>query len=144
MIDWIERLPDWMIGTVTASAAWVGFNYVVLADRAMERDHAQIVAPRCMQAVTRSDPVSRLPPIPKTGTDLDIIIEMTIPKPLSEKEKIEACDCALRVSRSKLRFDYAIHLASFRMIEVDAASSFAESAIASAVEGSCRAVRTLT
>lgn len=47
MYQLLKDVPDWMMGTMLAGAAWYGVSYTVLAPRAMERDKVQEIVPEC-------------------------------------------------------------------------------------------------
>ncbi|MEL7202115.1 MAG: hypothetical protein AAGK25_11020 [Pseudomonadota bacterium] len=47
MYQLMKDVPDWIMGTAIAGAAWFGVSYGVLAPRAMERDKVQEIIPEC-------------------------------------------------------------------------------------------------
>jgi hypothetical protein len=127
MIDWIERLPDWMVGAVAASSLWFGFNYVVLAERAMEKEHAAQVVPNCIATlegheqkqkslVSSLDGLGGALGVPELDRLQRRLIERAMPRFLSVHEKHERCVCAAREAGKSIHFDYAVHTASFRII----------------------------
>lgn len=53
MIELLGKLPDQLIGVTLAAGLWFGFHYLVLADRAMERQAAAELVPACEADVAR-------------------------------------------------------------------------------------------
>jgi len=144
MIDWIDRLPDSMTGAAAATAIWFGANYVFLAERAMAKDPA-LAAPSCIAALDRHQRGLQLGPS-GIGTafgmpGLDLIeremLKLVKPRILSEGEKRDLCTCAANAARRGLRFEYAIHTASFRIIEPGAVASLGASTITALISGIC-------
>jgi len=135
-----------MTGALAAGALWFGFNYLVLAPRAIEQAHATVVMPQCMQAVDRHQQRQRAA-VPKLGDLLaglpsmnelqSKIMELATPRFLSQPEKVDRCACAARRAGQALRFDYAIHTASFRLIAPGAVASIADDAIDTVLAGTC-------
>lgn len=146
MIDWIDKLPDSMTGAVAAAAVWFGFNYAVLADRAIAKDLA--TAPSCIEAVDRHERGLQLG-ASGLGSILGVpgydqvereILKLVTPRPLSPAEKSEMCTCAARAAARGLRFEYAIHTASLRIIEPQSVAGIGTGTIATLMSGVCGAL----
>ncbi|BBK42782.1 hypothetical protein STVA_28020 [Allostella vacuolata] len=122
MIELLGKLPDQLIGATLAAGLWFGFHYLVLADRAMERQAAAELVPACEADVARmqnrSDavlaPLEGLRQLPFGGQTLAMVQQQFR---LSGIERRAICECSARRSRQAVRFDYAIHTASLRLIE---------------------------
>lgn len=148
MIDWLGRVPDSMVGVLAAGAAWFTFNYAVLAPRAMERQHAEASIPSCMEALERRQQrlrnfslgLSDLLGLPELRALEGRMTDLMTPRPLSLAELQERCACAVRRAGSSVRFDYAIHTASFRIIEPQAIAGISDATIGAAVSGVCGAI----
>lgn len=146
MIEWIERMPDSMTGVCAAAVVWFGFNYAVLADRAMEKDGATTAVPRCVEAVGRLDAAStpqpsgvgRLIGAPELDRLEALLTERMMPR-LSHREREERCACAAKGALRGLRFDYAIHTASFRLVAPQAVASLGSNVVDGAMTGLCSA-----
>lgn len=145
MIEWIEKLPDSVIGVLAAGVVWFGFNYAVLAERAIAKEHATSVVPKCADVVEAR---TRFTPPPAFGLGqalglpaLDQIERQAIdrlkPRMLTRSERQDRCTCAARRAGQKLRFDYAVHTASFRIVSPQAVSDFADNTAAIALSGTC-------
>jgi hypothetical protein len=151
MIEWIAKLPEPMIGGLVAGGLWFFFHYAVLAERAMEKDHASAVVPQCMTALDRQERARRISPsglgtalgVPALDTLEATIIERAIPEFLTKVEKEERCACATKRAGQKLRFDYAVHTASFRIIEPQSLAGLGEDAVGIALSGTCGLLPTL-
>lgn len=147
MIDWIDKLPDSMTGAVAATALWFGFNYAVLAERAMAKEHA-VAAPSCLDALDRHQRSQELGPTGLGGAvgipALDIIeremLKIVKPRILSEEEKRDLCACAAKTATRTLRFDYAVHTASFRIIEPATIAGLGTGTITTVMSGICGAL----
>jgi len=145
MIELIEKLPDSLTGTAVAALAWFGFNYMTLAERAIEKAHASAIIPHCVEVLEARTKFS--PPAPLgIGKELGIpqmdrierlVIESVKPRVLTLIEREDRCACAARRAAQKLRFDYAVHTASFRLIAPEAVSAFADDTAAIALSGTC-------
>lgn len=150
MIDWIDRLPDSMTGALAAGALWFGFNYAVLADRAMAKDHAA-TAPTCMAALNRHERGLLLPPsgigailgMPGLDQIEREVLKLAKPRLLSDDEKRDLCACAANSASRGLRFEYAIHTASFRIIEPGALAGLGTGTIGILMSGVCGALPSL-
>lgn len=145
MIDWIDRLPDSMTGALLAGAIWFGFNYAVLAPRAAERDGATAAIPRCMEATVDQERSASLKPtglgkllgIPLADQIEAEIIARAMPRPMSSAEKQQRCVCAARAAARNIRFDYALHTASFRLVEPYSVSGMGAATIGNLSSGVC-------
>ncbi|NKE48644.1 hypothetical protein HB662_28010 [Roseomonas frigidaquae] len=146
MIDWIDRIPDSMVGVLAASAAWFTFNYAVLAPRAMERQHVEASIPSCMDALERRQQRMRIPSLglseilglpPELRALEGRMTDLMTPRPLSFAERQERCACAARRAAAAVRFDYAIHTASFRIIEPQAIAGLSDATFGATVSGIC-------
>lgn len=130
MIDWMTKLPDSAIGTLLAGAAWFGFNYGVLADRAMQHELVEPAQALCQQAHSSEAPnvsprsgIGSLLGIPELDELESRLTEIAAPPPLSGVQRVLRCSCAIG-EVSELRFDYAIHTASFRIIPAVGVTEF--------------------
>lgn len=145
MIEWIEKLPDSLTGTLVAGAVWFGFCYSTLAERAIEKDHAQAIVPTCAQVLEARTKFSMPTPtgigrelgIPQMDRIERMVLESVKPRVLTLIEREDRCACAARRAAQKLRFDYAVHTASFRLIAPEAVSAFADETAAIALSGTC-------
>lgn len=150
MIDWIDKLPDSMTGMIVAAGLWFGFNYAVLAERAMARDHA-VAAPSCIAALQRHERGLQLAPA-GLGTVLGMpgldqiereVLKLAKPRLLSDAEKQDLCVCAAKAAGRGLRFEYAVHTASFRIIEPGALAGLGTGTIGIVMSGACGALPSL-
>lgn len=147
MIDWIGKLPDSMTGAVVAAGPWFGFNYAVLAERAMARDHA-VAAPSCITALQRHEHGLQLAPtglgavlgMPGLDQIEREVLKLTKPRQLSDSEKRELCAYAANAASRGLRFEYAVHTASLRIIEPGAIAGLGAGTIGIAMSGVCGAL----
>jgi hypothetical protein len=142
MIDLLTKLPDSALGVLMAGTAWFGFNYAVLAERAMQ---SELVAPA--RAACLAELESDVPaPIPRSRIgelfgmpELDALearlVEQAMPPMLTEAQKLARCSCVVAGS-SPLRFEYAVHTASFRIIPASEAASFRQQ-VAARLSGPC-------
>lgn len=148
MIDWFTKLPEWAIAPLVAGGLWFGFNYAVLAERAMAKDETAESGPSCIAAI--NDYQSRLG-IPRLGLadkfgmpELDILEEMARdiykPRLLSSAEKIARCECAEARTRSAARFDYAVHTSSFRVVSPETVGGLRQKAVDLVMSGACGAL----
>ena len=146
MIDWLTKLPDGMLGVLLAGSSWFSFNYAVLAERAMERDLARPAMSACLNHLDGQEE-SRM--VPRSGIgellgmpELDEIeahlVEGMLPAVLTDAQKAARCACAV-ASAPKLRLDYAVHTATFRIVPVDGVSAFREYAIEASSSPVCTA-----
>lgn len=144
MIDWIDKLPDSMTGALVAASLWFGFNYAVLAERAIAKDHAA-AAPSCIAAFDRHERGLQLMPS-GLGTVLGMpgldqiereVLKLARPRLLSGAEKSDLCACAAKAAGRSLRFEYAIHTASFRIVEPAALAGLGAGTIDAAMSGIC-------
>ena len=148
MIEWIEKLPDHMHGALISGALWFGFNYAVLADRAIEKDRAAAVVPACVSAVENQQrsslaPLSQLGTLmgdPTYGKLMQGLIAGAMPRPLSRAEQVSRCECAAARAEQTLRFDYAVHTATFRIVRAQTVASFSDDALALVMNGACGAL----
>lgn len=151
MIEWIERLPDSVIGFLASGTLWFGLHYAVLAERAMEKDGATVALPRCVEALAVPDDVrayapsgiGRLLGVPDLDRIEALVAERARPRPLTLRERQGRCACAARQAGRRLRFDYAVHTASFRLVEPQAVEALGDSVIDTALGGTCGAVQSL-
>lgn len=150
MIDWIDKLPDSMTGIVFAAGVWFAGNYAVLAERAMAKDRA-MAAPSCIAALHRHERGLQLAPS-GLGTVLGMpgldqiereVLKLAKPRLLSDEEKRDMCACAAKAAGHGLRFEYAIHTASFRIIEPDAVAGLGAGTIGVVMSGVCGALPSL-
>lgn len=145
MIEWIEKMPDTLTGTLLAGAAWFGFNYATLAERAIDKAHAQAIVPNCaavLEAKTKSSTprptgIGEKIGVPPMDLFERLVLESVKPRVLTLIEREDRCTCAARRAGQKLRFDYAVHTASFRLIEPQSVSAFADDTAAIALSGTC-------
>lgn len=145
MIEWIERMPDSLAGTLLAGAAWFGFNYITLAERAIEKAHAHAIVPNCAAVLEAQTKFSTPRPtgigekigIPEMDRFERLVLESVKPRVLTLIEREDRCTCAARRAGQKLRFDYAVHTASFRLIEPQSVLAFAGDAAEIALSGTC-------
>lgn len=146
MMDWLDRIPDSMTGALVSGMLWFGFNYVVLAPRALEQASAATVMPQCLGAIDQQHQHLRAA-IPKMGNllpgfrELDQwqarVIELAVPRPLTLAEKSDRCACAMQRAQHALQFEYAVHTASFRLIKPEAVANISGDAIATVLAGTC-------
>lgn len=131
MLDGLKHIPDFLIGPALAGACWFGFNYAVLAERAMGDAVRKDVIPACVAALDRPDqprdPLIDLLPqlLPEwPGVDLKGLAEglqaLQPSNRLSEARRLAICTCGAAQSAKAIKFDYAVHTASFRLIEPQA------------------------
>jgi len=145
MIEWIEKLPDSLTGTLVAGAVWFGFNYAVLAERAIEKAHASAIVPSCAAVLEAKTKFSTPAPsgigkelgIPQMDRIERLVMESVKPRVLTLIEREDRCACAARRAGQRLRFDYAVHTASFRLVAPEAVSAFADETAAIALSGTC-------
>jgi len=145
MIEWIEKLPDSLTGALVAGALWFGFNYAVLAERAIEKAHAQAIVPNCAAvleaktkfSVPRPTGIGEMLRVPEMDRIERLVIESVKPRVLTLIEREDRCACAARRAAQKLRFDYAVHTASFRLLAPESVAAFADDTAAIALSGTC-------
>ncbi len=75
--------------------------------------------------------------IPEMDRIERLVLESVKPRVLTLVEREDRCACAARRAAQKLRFDYAVHTASFRLIAPEAVSAFADETAAIALSGTC-------
>jgi hypothetical protein len=147
MIDWIDKLPDSLTGAVVAAGLWFGANYAILAERAMAKDHA-VAALSCVAALQRHERGLQLAPT-GLGTVLGMpgldqiereVLKLAKPRLLSDGERRDLCACALKAAARGLRFEYAVHTASFRIIEPSALAGLGTGTIGVVMSGACGAI----
>jgi hypothetical protein len=145
MIDWVQKLPDSLIAVSVSILAWVVFNYAVLAERAMDRYATAAVSPACLAAIDEHE-ASLVSPRSRAGAilgmpDLDILIDqvegLRAPRLLSKVEKLGRCQCAIAAQGASLRFDYALHTASFRTYAPETISNFRHGVVDFVFSGAC-------
>lgn len=145
MIEWIEKLPEPLLPLVGAAALWVAFNYAVLAERAIAKDQASVAVPHCLETIERHEASNRLRPsgigralgLPQLDQLERALIEQYRPESLTRAEREARCACAMRQAAMKLRWDYAIHTASFRVLSAQSAASLSDEASAILRSGVC-------
>lgn len=129
MISWLERIPDFLIGPAIAGSIWFGFNYTVLAERAMEGRLEKEIVPQCMRDLQGAElsagalnlPTKLIPNV--QGFDFRGLVETFQSRfRLSNYQRRAICLCSARQTSKSVRFDYAIHTASFRLIEPSSVS----------------------
>lgn len=145
MIEWIEKLPPPLLGLAGIGALWLGFNYAVLADRAIARDQASVAMPRCLEVLDRHALANHLRPsgfgsifgLPHFDRIEREIIDRYRPTPLSAAEKQSLCACAATRAAAKLRWDYAVHTASFRLLAPESIAAATDEASTIVLTGVC-------
>jgi len=124
MIDFLNRIPDFLIGPAIAASLWFGFNYTVLADRAMEGRLDKEIVPQCVRDLERAEsgagalnlPTGLIPNI--EGFDFRGLLETFQSRfRLNAYQRRAICLCGGQQTAKSVRLDYAIHTASFRLIE---------------------------
>jgi hypothetical protein len=148
MIDWLDKLPDSMTGAALGSALWFGFNYAVLAPRAIEKDARGSVMESCMATIARHEAETRqkidsaIGAIRLPGLDqiLKPMLDSVGDLGLTPSERSSRCACALASTRAKLRFDYAVHTASLRLISPESVARFEGDVVERLVSGACGAL----
>lgn len=143
MIDWLSKLPDGALGIALAASAWFGFNYAVLGERAMERDVAGPALTACVehivgaqQQVVPHSGIGDLLGMPELDDLEAALVDRIAPPALSRAGVAAQCACAI-ASAPRLRFDYALHTATFRLVPVDSAALFREEALKAATSPIC-------
>ena len=124
MTDLIKKIPDFLIGPALAGAVWFGFNYAVLAPRAMGVSVEKEIMPGCISALSRAENANVLQRIPSEtipdlpGFDLKGLFRgLQGSLSLSDAKRRAICACASSRTTQAMKFDYAVHTASFRLIE---------------------------
>jgi hypothetical protein len=124
VIDWIERLPDSISGIGLAALAWFGFNYAVLGERAMQRSDASAATATCVNTLSGPEENYARPRMPAIGAEMGLpeldgflnkFVDAATPAFLTAAQKTAMCQCAVSQTTGALRFDYALHTASFRI-----------------------------
>ena len=133
-----------------ALSLWFGFNYVVLAERAMDQVVQTQMIPQCMKELESSQNSVRLPSIaglpkmPRGYPDIlnpaKILERLTGSLRISSARRKAICICGAKRTARRLRFDYAIHTASFRLIKPGSVSSMRDSAISLVKSQACGAL----
>ena len=145
ILDLVEKTPDALIGIVLAGGLWLGFNYAVLAERAMDRVAAAEIVPRCVAELDAAErqissllaPLDELSSMPMVGPLMqDMTRHLTLPAGASAA----ICACGAARAATGARFDYALHTASFRLIEPDAVSSLRADALTYVRSQACGAL----
>lgn len=148
MIDWLTKLPEWAIAPLLVGSVWFGFNYAVLAERAMAKDDLSDSGPSCLVALNEYQ--SRLE-IPRLGLgekfgmpELDVFENMAReayrPHYLSQAEKLARCECAVATSRAAVRFDYAVATSTFRIISPQSIGGLRHKTVDLVMSGACGAL----
>lgn len=146
MIELIGKLPSGMIGVLLAGTAWFGFNYVVLAERAMMQEHAQPAAAACEASIAQ-EVQSRIVPRMQLGSllgipELDVLgeqlVESSLPPAISSATIAARCACAASTSSASLRFDFAVHTSTFRILPVTSIAQARQDVIELATLGTCK------
>lgn len=152
ILDLIEKLPDWATGTLVAGGIWFGFNYVVLAERAMAKEAQTGTVSSCVMALDQyqSDLARKVPDIGLSdlfdhpALDLDIVKNferkaraLMRPRVMDDAEKSAKCLCASELVARSARLDYAIHTATFRVIKPEAVAAFRDATVGKVMEGVC-------
>ena len=120
MTNFFENIPDFLVGPLVAAGIWFGFNYAVLAERAMERIVVNEMIPNCINELMHSERsvfIPKMPNMPHGFPDflnpnkmLDRYAKALRIGPARRKA---ICICGAKRTASSLKFDYAIHTASF-------------------------------
>lgn len=148
MIEWFDKLPDSLTGVALGCAVWFGFNYAVLAPRAIERDAASIVMESCVATLDRQDEQMRRQVdravdaigIPELGGLLGPMAKRLNEAQSSPEDRARRCTCAVSSAKAQLRFDYAIHTATLRLVAPQSVSGFERDALALLFGGACGAL----
>ena len=134
IIDLLEKTPDTLLGGLAATALWFGFNYTVLAERAMNDVVRNSVIPSCIAQLQQSEnasPINSIPDLSLPNTPENRLFNMLIGgmtnkikagARLSGAQRSARCFCAAEQTTRSLKFDYAVHTASFRLIEAESLS----------------------
>ena len=131
-IDILEKTPDALVGTAVAGLVWFGFNHAVLAERAMDEVISKEVVPACMAELQRAEnahPINNVPQFRIPGYEDDplaiivsgLIKTATSGYRLTHAERHARCLCGVQNFKSQ-KFDYAVHTASFRLIDAESVS----------------------
>lgn len=130
MIDFLNRIPDFMIGPAVAASLWFGFNYTVLAERAMEGRLEREIVPQCVRDLASTEqrktgalnlPTELIPNV--RGFNVRGLVEAFQSRlRLSSHQRRAICLCSARQTTKSAHFDYAVHTASFRLIEPESVS----------------------
>ena len=145
MIDLLQKLPDSLVGVAAAATAWFGFNYTVLAGRAMERYAQSSVMPSCLATLDDYQAGLMVPPSNVGGAlgipELDILVNRLSadlkPRLLTNTERLARCECAVASNAGALRWDYALSTSSFRIYSPESISKFRRAASDTVLSGVC-------
>jgi hypothetical protein len=152
MTDLFEKIPDFLIGPFLAALVWFGFNYAVLAQRAMDRAVKSDLIPQCVHELKRSQNavfIPKLPewPQPRYGRRLPDIfnpnkmVEAYATRlRISPATRFAICTCGAERTARSIKFDYAVHTASFRLIQPESVGSMRASAISLVKSQACGAL----
>lgn len=143
MIDWIFKLPDFLIGFALVAIGWYGFNYAVLAERAMAKDIEKIIIPTCVAALTSEERRQFIPDVnlsellgmPELEQFERAARALGAPILVSPAEKFARCECTAWLMA--VRTDYAIHTASFRIIAPDTSARLTREVVRTVVARDC-------
>ncbi len=144
MTNFFENIPDFLVGPLVAAGIWFGFNYAVLAERAMERIVVNEMIPNCINELMHSERsvfIPKMPNMPQGFPDflnpnkmLDRYAKALRIGPARRKA---ICICGAKRTANSLKFDYAIHTASFRLIKPGSVSSMRDSALSLVKSQAC-------
>lgn len=146
MIDLLQRLPDSAIGLLVAGSIWFGFNYAVLGERAMEHYATTEAVPACMAHLEASEEksprrstIGQAFDMPELDQLTNLFIDQLTPASLTKVQKMAMCECAVIGASATMRFDYAVHTASFRIINPDSFGQLRREAASFITSGACGA-----
>lgn len=146
MISWIDKLPDGAVGILLAGTAWFGFNYTVLGERALAQYGTANVVPACIAALHDYEAslpqainprIGQLLGVPELDILTDQLVDQMKPRLLTEAEKAARCQCAVASSSASMRFDYALHTATFRAFSPESIASFRSNSVRVVSSGAC-------
>ncbi len=126
MIDTLQKLPDSFIGMMLAASIWFGLNYAILAERAMDRTVRRDIVPGCINDLITSEnkpallqiPSNILPDSPEMNLR-GLFRQFQNRFRLSPAQRLALCRCAGKRTMRAVKFDYAIHTASLRLVTPD-------------------------
>jgi hypothetical protein len=151
IIDLLQRMPDWAIGGTAAVGLWFGFNYAVLAERAMAREAQTETLSACIAALEEHEANQQVPDLGIADMfglpQLEVIERqferLAQPRLMDAAEKTAKCVCASQIAGRSARFDYAIYTASFRVIAPESVSALRDTTVGKVLGGACGALPTL-
>ena len=73
---------------------------------------------------------------------MDAGMKLAQPRLMTRAEREAKCACASAAQHRAGRFDYALHTASFRLVDPDAAAGLRTATIEYAISGACGAIPT--